>query len=201
MGEGLQVLEHREWSDFTQGPRATPHADPAPQGGPASETAPDLSLPAAWAQFMGRHQWEWFVTLTFKDSVHPEAADKKWRLWVRRLDMHLVGGEAIRRYPDRGCVWVRGLEWQKRGVAHFHALMSYVGGLDQLAGRFEWAGEWRAIAGGFAKVMPCRNQEEARRYVSKYVAKGGEVDVSPSYHRTQAQAGLELAKVVPLRAR
>jgi hypothetical protein len=142
---------------------------------------------------MTRHQWEWFVTLTFRADVHPEAADKKYRLWVRRLDCSLMGSKASERFPDRGALWVRGLEFQKRGVAHFHALMSYEGGLDRLASRFQWMGEWERISESFARIFPVRSQDEAARYVSKYVAKGGLVDVSPSYHRTRLQRGLVLA--------
>lgn len=154
-------------------------------------------LPAAWAELMGRHEWEWFVTLTFRESKHPEAADKCWRYWVRCLDRSLLGPRALRDHPERGTVWVRGLEWQRRDVVHFHALMQWEGGLDTKAGRFDWMREWERIGGGMARIFPVRSQVEAARYVSKYVTKGGEVDLSPSYHRTRQQCGMELARAAP----
>jgi hypothetical protein len=54
-------------------------------------------------------------------------------------------------------------------------------------------GEWEQISESFARIFPVRSQDEAARYVSKYVVKGGEVDVSPGYHRTRLQHGLVLA--------
>jgi hypothetical protein len=36
--------------------------------------------------FLQAWPWEWFCTLTFRECVHPEAADKQFRVFVMRLN-------------------------------------------------------------------------------------------------------------------
>lgn len=112
------------------------------------------------------------MTLTFRDDVHPEAADKRFRVWISRINRALYG----RRWHEhgRGVRWVRALERTRRDVVHFHAL---IGGADiaELR-RWSWMREWNELA-GFARIEPPRSGERVRRYCAKYVTKGGEVDV------------------------
>ncbi len=66
------------------------------------------------------------------------------------------------------------LEWQKRGVLHYHALLSNVGDLRRQMAQQLWYKQHNSyakidIAGGDAVI----------NYVSKYVVKGGQIDVSP----------------------
>src|SRR5947209_12381580 len=61
------------------------------------------ALRDAWIALLGRWQWEWFCTFTFRDMVHPEAADKRFRVLI---------SQANRR-------WVRALEYQKSDVIHW----------------------------------------------------------------------------------
>jgi hypothetical protein len=44
----------------------------------AADTIPNLR--DAWISLVNRWQWEWFATFTFRDMVHPESADKRFRL-------------------------------------------------------------------------------------------------------------------------
>ena len=120
----------------------------------------------AWAEYLGRWPWQWFVTLTFRADVHPEAADKRFRSWLAAVERerNRVG------LFDGGLRWVRALEYQRRGVIHFHVLLGNVGAL-----RYATAHEhWRE---GHAWIEPVRDSGAVRAYVAKYVAKGGEIDL------------------------
>jgi hypothetical protein len=134
-------------------------------------------LEQGWVEMISRTPWQWFGTYTFREEVHPEKADKLFRLWCALLDeRHL--GKRWRKHPERRLMWVRGLEWQKRGVLHYHALIrnlpAYRDGFDarQLA-----ADEWDRLA-GFAYIVPVEEIGGVAGYISKYCSKGGEVDFS-----------------------
>jgi hypothetical protein len=82
------------------------------------------ALRDAWIALLGRWEWEWFCTFTFRDLVHPEAADKRFRVLISQANRVLWG---VRWYQRRqGLRWVRALEYQKRDVIHYHALLAGV---------------------------------------------------------------------------
>ena len=122
------------------------------------------------------------MTLTFRGDVHPEAAGKRFHVWISRINRRLYGrgwherGEGIR--------WVRTSEPTRRSVLHFHAL---IGGddVDELR-RLSWMDEWDKLA-GFARIEAPRSGEAVRHYCAKYVVKRGEVDVGgPGMHEPPA---------------
>jgi hypothetical protein len=123
-----------------------------------------------WSKFLGRWEWEWFATLTFRHEIHPEAADKRFRVLISMGNRELYGPRWSKK--RRGIRWIRALEYQRRGVIHFHALLSGIGNLRRLS----YMDRWNRMA-GFAKIEPIKNAEAVRRYVSKYVIKGGEIDL------------------------
>lgn len=127
-------------------------------------------LREAWIRFLSRWRWEWFATFTFRDAVHPEAADKRFRVLISKGNRELYG----RRWAKhrKGIQWARALEYQRRGVLHYHALLSKVGDLRRLT----YMDVWNRLA-GFAKIEPVRSEGAVRGYVSKYVIKGGEIDI------------------------
>jgi len=132
---------------------------------------PAVLLRDAWAGFIARWgPWEWFATFTFEEYVHPERADKLFRLLVSQGNRTLYGPRWHRR--DQGITWVRGLEYQRRQVIHYHAILKGVRGLR----RMDWVDWWYERA-GIARIYPVRVQEAVLRYVSKYVVKGGEIDL------------------------
>ena len=116
---------------------------------------------AAWGRFLtGLDQWDWFVTLTFRD---PPENCRGWnragfatakRAWREFCD--LVGS-------DR---WVRVFELQRRGVPHVHALVAGVGGLrrDEVWG--ECFRRW-----GISRILPYDRRRGAGWYLAKYVVK------------------------------
>ena len=141
----------------------------APSGGALSPAArPDLVQ--TWVEFLEPFEWEWFCTFTFREDVAPESAEKRFRFLIAKLNRRLFGPRWWRK--GQSVQWVRALEYQKRGVIHFHALMRGVGGED----RFAVMKEWEELA-GFARIYPPRNGAAVRGYCAKYVAKGGELTV------------------------
>jgi hypothetical protein len=140
-----------------------------------------VSLRSAWVELISRHDWQWFGTFTFREEVHPEKADKLFRLWCAFIDEAHLGSKKWYRPNQRKnrLQWVRGLEWQKRGVLHYHALIrnlpAYRDGFDD---RQLWAGKWDYLA-GFALLLPVAEIGGVAGYIAKYCAKGGEVDVCP----------------------
>lgn len=143
-------------------------------------SADDLAL--TWAEFLGRFNMQWFCTFTFREGTHPEAADKKWRVWVSKLNRRLYGPR-WHRHAFKQVFWIRALEWQKRDVLHYHALVGDHDDLNNRVRRLTMMDEWFSLA-GIARIDPIQPGEESehavRAYVSKYVAKGGELDLSPS---------------------
>ena len=130
-----------------------------------------------WIALLSRYSWDWFVTITFRgDYVHPESADKRWRLWCSILNRQLYGPRWYKKGKE--IHWVRALELQKRGVIHYHALMTHPHDLNQLFSRMGQVNDLETIA-GFSRIYPPRCNEAVTRYCAKYVIKGGELDVSP----------------------
>jgi hypothetical protein len=155
-------------------------------GGKGAEPPAQLKQPRkdelldAWREYLGRYEWTWFCTLTFAREVHPEAADKRFRVWASKLSRSLYGS---RWHKHRsGVYWVRALEHQRRGVIHFHAL---VGGARLAradarlarADRRAWEREWLDVGRGFGRIDLPRSIGSVSGYCAKYVAKGGELDL------------------------
>ena len=136
----------------------------------------------AWIELLSRLEWEWFATLTFREHTHPESADKRFRVWVSELNRQAYGVRWSKRKVM--ATWVRALEYQLRGVLHFHALLRGVGEVRRLAAMDRWF----ALA-GIARVLPVRQQEAVRAYCSKYVVKGGELEVGGAWDEASRERG------------
>lgn len=168
------------------------------KGAPSQHRAsPDQGAPSqtrdikqAWADLLIPHPWVWFVTLTFPDFPHPERAFKQYRVWICKLNRRLYGTH-FQRDPRKGTVWICGVEYQKRGSIHFHALV-YAPGRHHEMGtlrRVDWAKCWQEITGGFAMIVEPNINEAVAVYCSKYAAKGGEIEFSPTFDKQrQAEA-------------
>jgi hypothetical protein len=143
----------------------------------AAEPVNARALQDAWICYLRRWRWQWFCTLTFREPVPPEAAARRFDLFEAMINRALYGPRW--RKHGQGIRWVRALEYQQRGVIHFHALMAGVGGLR----RQVWADTWHELA-GFAKIEPIKRQAAVRRYVSKYLRRGGELELGGPRRRT-----------------
>ena len=136
-----------------------------------------MRIVEGWECLLDRYAWDWFGTYTFPEAIHPEAADKVFRVWVSKLNRSLAGS-FYHKHPENMARWARGLEWQKRGVLHYHALLYTRQGLNRQLLRFDWKNRWQDLSGGFCKILPCDSAAQLRAYLAKYCGKGGEVDVS-----------------------
>lgn len=144
-------------------------------------------LPGAWALLLSVCKWQWFMHFTFKPSlttkhggVHPERADKAFRYFISSLNRDLYGPNWSRNRVG-GVVWARGQEWHKDGRIHFHAVAAAVNGdLNKLAMRWRWMQFWDAQF-GICRITPPESQQNCLDYITKYVAKGGEVDFSRNF--------------------
>ena len=147
------------------------------------------ALHRGWITFLQRYEWQWFCTLTFRDMVHPEAADKRFRTLISKLNRKLFGPRWSKK-PNETVIWARGIEYQKRDVLHFHALIGCQNiNLDCYTDRRHWADEWNDMA-GFARIEKIKSAKDAARYVTKYVTKGGQIDLSPNITSTPRQGDL-----------
>lgn len=137
-----------------------------------SAPSPNDNLGEAWSGFLGRWPWDLFATLTFRgDAVHPESADKRYRVWISKINRSLYGTRWFKH--GKGIRWVRALEHQRRGIVHFHALLG--GERVKELRRLTLMDEWFDLA-GIARIETPRNSEAVRAYCAKYVVKGGEID-------------------------
>ena len=141
-----------------------------------AEVLLDDALTAAWLNLLGRYRFDWFMTGTFRDSVHPEEAAKRFRRFINDLNRSLYGRRWMRQ-PGGGVYWVVGWEMQRRDVLHLHVLIGDVEDLNNRARRLTWMDHWNRLA-GFARIEAIVDHQAVARYVCKYVAKGGEIDLS-----------------------
>jgi len=146
-----------------------------------------------WVSFIKeldrRIGFEWWVTLTFRGPVHTEAALKCLGRWEHKINRKVYGVRYTRR--GEGISSIVAIEYQKRGVLHFHAL---TGGTklpprrgpleaDHLHVRDDGVREFRRLTAmdwwedmaGIARIYPYRRAGGAEEYVSKYVVKDGHI--------------------------
>ncbi len=144
------------------------------------------SLPALWAAFLDKPewQWRWYGHYTFRDvvspfdghshHVYPETAVKIWDRWIHGLNRETYG---VKYWKDskKGVVWARGTEFQNRGAIHFHAL---VGLVPDTVRRLDYIDKWYELA-GFARIYSYEQGKGAEFYMSKsaYAWKRGEIDL------------------------
>jgi len=78
-------------------------------------------IQTAWVALASRYEpWDIFVTLTFVESIHEEEATKRYYRFIRKINQRLFGRNYDRR---EGVSWVKVMEWQRRGVLHYHSLI------------------------------------------------------------------------------
>jgi hypothetical protein len=112
--------------------------------------------------------------------MHGEAADKAFRFFVSSLNRELYGPKWNTKW-HRGVQWARGQEFHKDGRLHFHAVAAApTGDLNRLMSRYQWHEFWFREFGRNRLETP-RSLADVAGYVSKYVTKGGEVDVSRNF--------------------
>jgi len=101
-------------------------------------------LQQAWIDTIGKYSpFHWFCTLTFKNDIHPDQADKRFYRWIRSINIKLYGGNY--RTKKKGICWVKSVEYQKRNVLHIHSLV----GSPELykLKRLDWMKQWETDCG------------------------------------------------------
>jgi hypothetical protein len=125
--------------------------------------------------------YEWYLTLIFEDEIHPEQAHRRYMRFVRAVNEGIFG----KRYRERdlGIYHVRVTEKQKRGVIHYYSLMG--GGVGQLNPSI-YSDIWHDD-NGFAKIQPYNPGKGTVVYMTKYVGKGGEIELFiPPWKKAQS---------------
>lgn len=56
-----------------------------------SRSSASNTLRDAWVALLSRYHLQWFCTLTFANSVHPERAFKTFRKWTNELNRSVHG--------------------------------------------------------------------------------------------------------------
>lgn len=112
--------------------------------------------------------WMSFITLTYRDSVHPDLAMKHLKRLVHRLNEKMYYKRYRRRVGHSYFSYVVGVEYQKRDVLHFHMLV------DQYVD-FDFIHSYWGNAHGFVRIDPVVTREGVLRYITKYVFKDGTI--------------------------
>jgi len=140
------------------------------------------SLRGAWGDWIGRQPWDLFVTLTSEDRTHPEAMLKRFRYCMAKASDHVYGRNWDRR--GDGLQWVVGIERHLSGNPHCHAVVRFpmvdIRGADGRA-IFD-LGYWQqrfTDTGGFAWLELPRSEQAVVNYVTKYIVKDGDLELSP----------------------
>jgi len=140
-----------------------------------------VDLKDEWIHFIKRFEpFYLYVTLTFKEPKHPESADKAFFRWIRYINESLYG----RRYREKkkGVTWIKCMEYQKRDVIHFHCLIGDPHLDKSMIWDFMKAWETdchrsKELVNGYARIYEYNAARGAVNYCSKYVLKGGEIDL------------------------
>jgi len=159
------------------------------------EYAKTSDLREAWVKLLGEYHWDLFGTLTFRNDTHPEAAHKLFRMFMSQLNRILYGPRWHKH--GKGIAWCVAMERQLRGVLHLHCLLAEPELIPLLKKSWfkengRWANKlnemWNEVA-GFARIEPIKAAGLVAGYVSKYVIKGGEIDLGgPLEQRRLEQA-------------
>lgn len=154
-----------------------------------------LDIAEAYAGMLERERWQWFCTLTFAPehrlntgAMLPEKADKAFRWFIRRINETLYDTKGRWRRSHGGVIWARGTEVHANGRAHFHAVLAAPDqDLNASCQRYAWHELWFKEFGRNQIEQPL-DQADVSRYVSKYVAKEGEIDFSPNFGEVRPPA-------------
>ena len=149
----------------------------------------EQGLRGAWGSWIAAQPWDLFVTLTSEKQTHPEAMLKRFRYCTHKVNDHVYGRRWQRR--AEGLQWVAGIERTKQGWPHSHAVVRFPGrDIRGAEGRnvFDlgyWQ-KWMSNTGGYSWLELPRSEQAVVQYVTKYVVKDGELELSPSVEFAQA---------------
>ena len=122
----------------------------------------------AFGEWLSRPDWQWYTTHTFRGNyVSLKAADGHWQSWLNTLS------QACKIRGLERPFYFRVLEYQDRGILHYHSLIGGVGDIRRLLFKDFWE------LHGFARVEAYDKNKGANFYVGKYLTKNtGEIRFS-----------------------
>ena len=130
--------------------------------------------------------WEWYATLTFRDPQDPRFPGWTKIGWKSAHNaLQSFNNALVMELDYINPIWVACMELQRRGVPHWHMLVSNIG--DQR--RMSWV-DWWYEHFGIARILPYDRQLGCRYYLGKYLSKEvADICFSPAlnaklkYHR------------------
>ena len=149
-----------------------------------------------YAELLSRYPWDVFCHLSWRKESAPEVMVRNFKRWLYLWQLYTAvsrkratidengraHGSWINSYRKQrqSPVWVFGIERGERGGRlHAHAIIKWSEKLPNLR-RTKGHAMWFE-AYGMNKLEPPKSQEDVGKYVSKYVAKDGEVYFSSSF--------------------
>ena len=138
-----------------------------------------------YVRLIRRFQWEWYFTLTFKDTIHPEEAEKRFRYFINTINKLLYGSH-WRRYGN-AVEYVKTTELQYRGVIHFHIILHTPGRELTKYQLVDLYKKWLKIAGvsDLKDIENIKSIEDVSRYCSKNVTRDGEYGIEFHFRRNK----------------
>lgn len=128
-------------------------------------------LRQGWIDYVaGFAEWKHMITLTFAFPISEIKALAIWSALVKKLGKRYLGKNYSRRYGHSYFSYCIGLEYQDRGVVHFHVLV------DQWVDYSYIHKLWNKWA-GWAWIDQVKSHQGVVVYITKYVLKSGVVDV------------------------
>lgn len=119
-------------------------------------------------------QSDWVSDISYNKDVQERFARQQYLIWSRALNESIYG----RRFREHGLGVdnAYGMEFQRRGVIHLHAVLK---GIPKSVSFYEWAKSWwrQHPNNGYATIEPYDPKLGAVGYLGKYVMKGGQVDL------------------------
>lgn len=115
-------------------------------------------------------KWKVGLTLTFREDKPNDVAIAYWKRLIRALNKELFGEHYTKIVKHSYFSYAYGIEYQKRDVIHFHAIMDKPVNFEKIHHLWnKWA--------GYAWTDLIRNHTGFVSYIAKYNLKGGQVEV------------------------
>ena len=135
-----------------------------------------------WRDLLSSHHWRNFITLSFKNAISAERAEKCLRQIVLGLNRDLLGNRFKEKVGSSYFSFAYVFERQGRGVLHCHLLVDSPVNNSLI---MEIIHGWN----GWADIQVVRNQIAVVKYICKGLLWGGDMGV-PWFAMTQFVPGV-----------
>ena len=145
----------------------------------------NVRLRYEYVNLIMRYSWDWYFTLTFKDTIHQEEAEKRFRYFINAINKLLYGSH-WRRYGNT-VEYVKATELQYRGVIHFHIILHTPDRELTKNHLIYFHKKWLKLAGisDLKDIENIKSIEDVSRYCSKNVTRDGEYGIEYHFRRNK----------------